>query len=170
MERVECAADSGATLPHLDEVEARCWQHFLESTSSFCETLNRELMDAHSLTLYDVQILDLLAKSEEGSARMGDVADVLMLQPSRVTDQIRRLEAHGLVLRRASKRDRRGVIATVTREGRARLQPALVTYARLVRMYYLGQMTRQQMIALGEGSRRIAIGLKSRMASKIGPI
>ncbi|MHC9294962.1 MarR family winged helix-turn-helix transcriptional regulator [Mycobacterium sp. LTG2003] len=170
MDSVEFAVETGVTLPNLGEDEVRCWQHFLESSSLFFETLNRELMEVHNLTLFDLQLLDLLSKSEDGSARMGDVAEVLMLQPSRVTEQIRRLETHGLVVRRASRHDRRGVIATVTRKGRERLKPAAVTYARLVRKYYLGQMTRQQMIALGESSRRIAVGLKSHMTAKIGRI
>ncbi|MFN3008173.1 MarR family winged helix-turn-helix transcriptional regulator [Mycolicibacterium wolinskyi] len=157
-------------LSGLDEAEMQCWDQFFQSAWLFYETLNRELVGTHNLSLFDVQLLDLLAKSEGGSARMGDVAEALILQPSRVTEQIRRLESDGLVLRRASKRDRRGVVATVTQEGRARLKPALVTYSRVVRTFYLGQMSRQQMIALGESSRRVAVGLKSRMAAKIGRI
>lgn len=159
-----------ADLPGLDESEILCWDRFFRSAWLLYETLNRQLIEAHNFSLFDVQLLYLLDKSEDGSARMGDLAEALILQPSRVTEQIRRLESRGLVLRRASKTDRRGVIATVTKEGRARLKPAMATYVRVVRTYYLSRMSRQQMIALGESSRRIAAGLKSRMAVKIGRI
>lgn len=160
-------AVSPGPLPGLDEDENSCWQHFLESSSLFLDTLNRELVDVHRLTLSDVQLLELLAKSDDGSARMGDLAQALMLQPSRINEQVGRLESDGLVVRESSKRDRRGVVARVTSEGRGRLKRALVTYARLVRAHYLNQLSRAQMTALGESSRRVAAGMKTRMTAGI---
>ena len=91
-------------------------------------TLNRSLVDAHHLTLNDVRLLDMLDKSATGSARMGDLADGLMSLPSRVTRQIRRLETQGLVRRGASPDDGRGVLATITEEGRSTVHEAMVTY------------------------------------------
>ena len=49
---------------------------------------------------------------------MGDLAEVLALLPSRVTRQIRRLEANGLVQRTTSPEDGRGVLAGITEVGR----------------------------------------------------
>lgn len=121
--------------------------------------LNRKLLEAHKLTLFDVLLLKILAGSGSGSARVGDLAQALMLTPSRVSQQIRRLEAQGLVQRSASNRDRRGVIAIITHDGMARLRPALVTYGRVVRTHYLGPLSRPQMAALGDCSRRINTGM-----------
>lgn len=121
--------------------------------------LNRKLLDAHKLTLFDVLLLEILAGSGSGSARVGDLAQALMLTPSRVSQQIRRLEAQGLVQRSASNRDRRGVVAIITHDGRARLRPALVTYGRLVRAHYLDPLSRPQMAALGDCARRINTGI-----------
>ena len=149
----------------LDELEGYCWSHFFESAWLFYGTLNRQLLDEHRLTLFDVQLLDLLAKSDAGSVRMGAVAETLMLPPSRVTAQVRRLEVDGLVQRHASPDDRRGVMACLTQEGRKRLGSALRTYARLVRVHYLGQLTRRQMIALGDTTRRIGSALKSGLSA-----
>jgi len=143
----------------LDDTEQRSWQHFLDTAMRLYILLNRKLMDLHKLTLFDVLLLEMLADSDSGSARMGDLAHALMLTPSRVSQQIRRLESHGLVQRSTSNRDRRGVIATITHDGLARFRPALVTYAQVVRTHYLDQLTRPQMAALGDSSRRINSGM-----------
>ena len=79
-----------------------------------------------NLTLNDVRLLDILDKSTTGSARMGDLADELMSLPSRVTRQIRRLELQGLVRRGASPDDGRGVLATITDDGRAAVREAML--------------------------------------------
>jgi DNA-binding MarR family transcriptional regulator len=113
-------------------------------------------MDAHGFTLFDVLLLDLLAKSDSGSARMRDLADAFVLAPSRVTQQIRRLQSQGLVSRSPDPDDRRGVIASITNQGRSRLGPAIKTYAQGIRTHYLNQMSRQQMIALGDSCHRIS--------------
>jgi len=146
-------------LPGLDEIERSCWQMFLESSTRLLETLNRRLMTAHRLTMFDFLVLDVLAKSRGGSARMGDLAQTLVVGPSRVTQQVQRLEADGLVRRSRSADDGRVVIASITRIGLMRAKPAAHTYGRQIRKHYLDQMSRNQMIAMGDCCRRISIPL-----------
>jgi DNA-binding MarR family transcriptional regulator len=120
-------------------------------------TLTDSLMDAHGLTLFDVLLLDLLAKSDSGSVRMRDVSDAFVMAPSRVTQQIRRLQTQGLVSRSPDPGDRRGVLASITNQGRSRLGPAIDTYAQGIRTHYVNQMSRQQMIALGDSCQRVSV-------------
>jgi DNA-binding MarR family transcriptional regulator len=145
--------------PALDDTEQRSWQHFLDAATRLYVLLNRRLVAAHKLTLFDVLLLEMLNESKSGSARMGDLAHALMLRPSRVSQQIRRLELQGLVRRSASNDDRRGVVASITHDGLARIKPALATYAHVVRTHYLNHLSRSQMAALGDGSRRISTAL-----------
>ena len=112
------AGRTASEMPGLDIAEQRSWQHFLDAALRLYGTLNRELMDDHKLTLVDVRLLEILDHSSSGSARMGDLAEQLMALPSRVTRQIRRLETAGLVRRGTSPEDGRGVVATITQEGR----------------------------------------------------
>ena len=156
---------SEGSLPGLDDTERRCWEAFLESSALLLETLDRQLAKEHQLRLFDFLVLDFLAKSRGGSARMGDLAEALAVGPSRVTQQMRRLEEQGLVRRNRSTNDKRGVIASVTPEGRARHRPAVKTYGVHIREYYLDQMTRPQMIAMGESCRRISHPLKKSNSS-----
>jgi DNA-binding MarR family transcriptional regulator len=144
----------------LDLAEMRSWLNFLEAALRMSATLNRVLVESHKLTLVDVRLLDMLNKSPAGAARMGDLADGLMSLPSRVTRQIRRLEGQGLVRREASPDDGRGVVATITDEGRMAVNRAMVTYSLCVKTHFLGQLSRPQVAALGENCRRINAGLK----------
>lgn len=157
LEKVEEAAPAPPRnhLPGLNDAEQGCWQAFLGSSALLLEALDRHLAQAYQLRLFDFLVLGMLSRSNAGSARMGDLADALSVGPSRMTQLIHRLEAQGLVRRTRSMKDKRGVVATITREGRVRLQPATKTYAKHVHNNYLDQMSRQQMIAMGDSCRRI---------------
>lgn len=155
------AGRTASEMPGLDIAEQRSWQNFLDSALRLYATLNRGLADAHQLNLVDVRLSDLLDKSERGSARMGDLAEALMSLPSRVTRQIRRLESQGLVRRAASPDDGRGVVATITDDGRTAVKEAMVTYGEGVRTYFLGHLSRPQIAAMGENCRRISTALQT---------
>jgi DNA-binding MarR family transcriptional regulator len=154
------AGRTASEMPGLDIAELRSWQNFLEAAMRLSATLNRGLVETHKLTLLDVRLLDMLDKSATGSARMGDLAEGLMSLPSRITRQIRRLEVQGFVRREASPDDGRGVLATITDDGRAAVTEAMVTYGHCVRTHFLGQLTRPQVAAICENCRRINAGLQ----------
>ncbi len=157
--------------PGLDIAEQRAWQNFLDSALRLYATMNRALVDEHHLTLNDVRLLDLLARSSNGASRMGDLAEALMSLPSRVTRQIHRLEKQGLVVRGASPDDGRGVLASITPEGRKALGAAMQTYGDAVRTHFLDRLSRPQVSAMSENCRRISVALKSGASSaKIGRV
>jgi DNA-binding MarR family transcriptional regulator len=155
------AGRTASDMPGLDIAEQRAWQNFLDAGLRLYATLNRGLTDAHRLTLVDVRLLDMLARSPDGAARMGDLAEGLMSLPSRVTRQIRRLETQGLVRRTASPEDGRGVLATITADGRDLVEQAMITYSDGVRDHFLGALSRPQMTAMGDNCRRISTALKA---------
>lgn len=144
-------------LPVLDAAESACVHQFVDASDRLIAALNDSLIHAHGLTLFEVLVLDRLASSESGSARMRDLAKAFALAPSRVTSLIDHLEAQALAGRRPHPGDRRAVLAHITAEGRARFASAVVTYARGIRAHYLGQLSRQQVIALGDVCRRTGL-------------
>ena len=154
------AGRTASEMPGLDIAEQKSWQNYLDSTVRLFATLNRQLTDEHQLSLFDVRLLDELDNSPAGRARMGDLAEALASLPSRLTRQVRRLEGQGLVQREASLHDRRGVVATITDDGRAAARQARTTYAQAVRSYFLAPLSRSQILAMGENCRRISAALK----------
>lgn len=149
------------SLPGIDDAGKRCWHQFLESSEALFPAMNDRLVDAQQLTLTDVLLLDQVAKSPGGSVSMSVLAEMFALTPSRVTQQVTRLESLGLVRRGPGQGDRRRVVATITAPGGARLGPARVAYAGEIRRRYLDSMSHQQAIALGDACRRISVALKS---------
>ena len=154
------AGRTASDMPGLDIAELRSWHNFLEATLRLSAALNASLMNHHDLTLIDVRLLDILNSSPTGSARMGDLAEALLSSASRATRLIGRLERRGLVRRGTAPADGRGVLATITDEGRRAARAAMITYGGGVRTHYLNQLSRTQMIATGDSCRRINAALQ----------
>jgi DNA-binding MarR family transcriptional regulator len=154
------AGRTASDTPGLDIAELRSWQNFLEATLRLSAALNGSLVDRDHLTLIDVRLLNMLNTSPTGSARMGDLAEALLSSPSRITRVIGRLERRGLVRREASPDDGRGVLATITDDGRTAVAQAMITYGQGVRTHFLDQLSRSQMVATGENCRRISAALQ----------
>lgn len=147
-------------LPGLDDLEVRCCRQFVISSRRLLARVNSTLVATQHLSLPEVLVLYVLATCD-GSARMSVLARSLTLTPSRVTQQISRLESRGLVRRTSSPGDMRGVLAEITSQGRVRAKPAVETYAQAIRTQYLDRLSRRQMIALGDTCRRISAPLKN---------
>ena len=158
-------ARNDTAMPGLDVAEIGAWSNFLDAALRIYGSLNRTLSEEHKLTLVDVRLLDILDKSETGSTRMGDLAEQLLSLPSRVTRQIRRLEDAGLVRREASPEDGRGVLASITDQGRDVVAAAMVTYSEAVRQRFLAPLTRPQIASMGENCRRLSVAAKASGAS-----
>jgi DNA-binding MarR family transcriptional regulator len=141
--------------------EWRSWQHFGDSATLLYREINAALTAQHDLTVPDVQILHRLNTDPPDYVRMGALAELLVVVPSRVTWLMGRLEDRGLVRRVHSREDRRIVVVGITRKGQDHLRPALQTYSLIVQRHYLAPLTRDQMTALGESTRRVGDGLKA---------
>lgn len=157
-------------LPGVDDAGKRCWHQFISSSATLFPVLNDRLVEAIQLALIDILLLDLIAKSPGGSAPMSVLGKAYALQPSRLTQQITRLESEGLVRRGPGQGDRRRVVVTITLHGRVRLGPALTFYAKAIRRHYLDPMSRQQAIALGDACRRISVPVKAGAARSVRQI
>lgn len=151
---------TGRDTPGLDLAEHKSWQNYVATVLRMTTVLNRQLLDAHQLSLADVQLLEVLDNSAAGSVQMGDLSAALALLPSRLTRQIKRLEDRGLVLRAVSPHDRRCVVATITAMGRTLVGQAMITYANGVRTHFLGPLTRPQVAAMATACRQIGDALK----------
>ncbi len=152
---------AASAIPGLDVSEQRAWENFLEAGLRIYGSLNRTLSDGYKLSLVDVRLLEILNKSETGSARMGDLAGQLLSLPSRVTRQIRRLEEAGLVRREASPDDGRGVLASITDRGRKVVLEAMAAYSDAIQQRFLQPLTRSQVQSIGDNCRRLSDALKT---------
>ena len=76
------------------------------------------ILKPHGLTFARYEALVLLVFSSRGSLPLGKMGERLQVHPTSITSIIRRLEAAGLVVRRAHPDDGRAVLAEITDAGR----------------------------------------------------
>lgn len=134
----------------LNAEEMRAWRAFINGSQRLLEVLNRELSDAHGLSLADYRILVILSEAPSQSVRMSELAEGIVASRSRLTHQIRRLEAAGIVTRQECPDDRRGVLATLTPQGQCRLQEAAPTHLAGVREHLIDQLGAAELRTIAE--------------------
>lgn len=82
------------------------------------------ILKPHGLSFARYEALVLLTFSSRGSMPLGKMGERLQVHPTSVTSIVRRLEAAGLVERKAHPEDGRAVLAEITDEGRALVEVA----------------------------------------------
>jgi len=123
--------------PSPDDPRLRAWVAFLQAYAVLTRRLEAELQAERGLSLADYDALVQLAIADERRLRMGELADRVVLSRSGVTRLVDRLEADGLVVRRACPTDARGSWAELTAAGLDRLRGAAPVHLRGVEAHFL---------------------------------
>lgn len=121
----------------LSDEEQLLWRRLLRAESQIHDLLDRDLREAHKLTLGGYAVLVHLADAGPDGLRMSDLADLLVISRSGLTRRVSALVRTGLVARRSCPIDRRGTFAALTPAGRAMLAEAAPTHVEGVRRYLI---------------------------------
>jgi DNA-binding MarR family transcriptional regulator len=127
--------------------QQRIWRGYLTMASRLQTVMHQQLQHDCDLSLPDYDVLVVL--SERGALRMGELAEALAWEQSRLSHQLRRMRGRGLVLRRGAEDDRRGATVQLTDNGRAALKSAAPGHAELVRSVVFDGMSATQLRAFG---------------------
>ena len=117
----------------LDSEQQQHWRRFLIGSWALLNALERDLEEGAQLSMSEYEVLVRLSEAEDRSLRMSQLADQVVASRSRLTHTVRRMEEAGLVLRRSSTGDRRGVDCVLTDDGFARLVSAAPHHVASVR-------------------------------------
>ncbi len=139
----------------LDPDEQRAWRSYLRAVRLLDEELRRGL-EEHGLSHSEYEILVRLSERPGHALRMSELAAGVVSSRSRLTHTVTRLERAGLVQRRPSTGDGRGVECWLTPEGFAALESAAHTHVEQVRTHLLDPLTREQFLALGAALEQVA--------------
>lgn len=131
------------------------WRLFLEAHAHLIEVLGQELEDEQQLPLTWYDVLVQLAEAPDGSLRMQDLAEAVLLSRSGLTRLVDRMQRAGLVERRACDTDRRGTFAVMTTTGRAALERCAPTHSRGVREHFADLLDEEELTTLARVLRRI---------------
>jgi DNA-binding MarR family transcriptional regulator len=117
----------------LDADEQRAWRAWLDAHAGLSARLNRALQAGSGLSLSDYDVLVHLTDVPEGRLRAFELGDGLAWEKSRVSRQVARMAARGLVARQASPEDGRGAYVSITPAGRQAIEEAAPAHVELVR-------------------------------------
>ncbi|MEU6795671.1 MarR family transcriptional regulator [Nonomuraea wenchangensis] len=131
----------------LSSAEQHAWRTHLALHKLLMHRLDRELQE-HSLSLNDYEILVNLSESQGRRMRMSDLADATIQSRSRLSHQISRMEAKGLVKREDCRDDRRGTFAVLTDEGWETIQRVAPFHVASVREHFVDRLTDEQLEAI----------------------
>lgn len=129
-----------ATTSRLTGEELAAWGGFLRAHSRLVRELDEELRADHDLPLSSYDVLVQLSSAPDGSLRMSELADAVLLSRSGLTRLVDRLAREGLIERRKCPEDARGAYAALTERGRERLAEARPTHLAGVRRLFLGRL------------------------------
>jgi DNA-binding MarR family transcriptional regulator len=125
----------------LTDDEQALWRTYLTMSRRLQTELNRQLQGSGlSLADYDV----LVALSEQPGCRVSALGEHLGWEQSRVSHQITRMRARGLVTRSDTAEDRRAAAVELTATGADALEAAAPGHAELVRRAVFGAMSPTQ--------------------------
>ena len=130
----------------LGEEEQLAWRGWLELHTQLSARLNRDLQATSGLSLADYEILVALTDTDvpDRSLRMFELGERLQWEKSRVSKQVSRMEARGLLVRRNCADDRRGAFVELTEAGLAAIASAAPGHVELVRELFFEGLDEQQ--------------------------
>lgn len=132
----------------LDDLEMRAWRGLLAATALLLNRLDAELQESQQLSVADYGVLATLSEAPSGQLRMSELADRMALSPSGLTRRVDSLVRAGLVERVQCPDDRRGMFASLTDTGRARVRRAAPHHVDQVRRHCIDRLDRDQLAAL----------------------
>ena len=117
--------------------------------------LQRDLLVRCELSLAEYDVLVQLTDAGESRLRLFELGEALQWEKSRVSKQVARMTARGLVAREECPEDKRGAFVVLTDAGRAAIENAAPDHVALVRRLVFDALDASQVEAWTQVSERV---------------
>ena len=134
--------------------ERQAWSALTGMLIKLPTALDAAMAKESGLTFFEYMVLAMLSEEDDGTLRMSILAERTNGSLSRLSHVVRRLEQQGLVERVGAPEDRRATNATLTSEGRSRVEAAAPGHVRFVREVVIDGHTLEELhtfARFGEG-------------------
>lgn len=125
----------------LTDAEEQLWRRWLTLNRLVPAALHHDLQADSGLSLADFEVLVQLTDTAEGRLRVGDLAQLMQWERSRVSHQVTRMERRGLVTRVDCTQDGRVAYVAITPQGREAIEKAAPSHLRTVRRLVFDVLT-----------------------------
>lgn len=129
----------------LNDEEMAAWRSLLRAHARLMVVLDKELQEAHDLSLGDYEVLVHLSECPEGGRRMSELAERLALSRSGMTRRLDGVMSRGLVERKPCPEDGRATLAVITAKGTKVLREAAPCHVAGVRRHMIDLLTSTQL-------------------------
>ncbi|MGS2809342.1 MarR family winged helix-turn-helix transcriptional regulator [Nocardia sp. MW-W600-9] len=134
--------------------EQQTWQAYIRMRQRLDAAITAGLAE-HGLSMADYELMVPLSATPNGCMRAKELAGEVCWDKSRLSKQLARMAARGLVDRRPAEDDARGIVVSLTEEGRAVLGRAAPEHVELVRDVFVDRLTERESNALRSLSAKV---------------
>ncbi|GAB2739268.1 MarR family transcriptional regulator [Salinifilum aidingensis] len=139
----------------LDPREQHAWRRYLDMNARLTARLHRQLQADAGLSLSDFDVLVQLTDQNDPRMRIGELAEVLQWEKSRLSHHLARMQRRGLVVREECADDARGAYIALTDAGRAAIEQAAPAHVETVRSLVFDHLTAEEVDTLGTIADRV---------------
>ncbi|MEV6929863.1 MarR family winged helix-turn-helix transcriptional regulator [Dactylosporangium sp. NPDC051485] len=134
----------------LDEREQRAWRGYVALNAEVQRRLARQLQRETGLTAAEYAVLVSLSEAPGGRLRVFQLRQAADWEKTRLTHQITRMTARGLVAREPCPDDPRGAFVVLTEAGREAIEAAAPRHVAHVRHWFFDALRPEHVEALIE--------------------
>ena len=133
----------------LSAEQQAAWRTWLTAQMLLAEAFERDLKANSELSMAEYEVLVQLSEAPDRRLRMSELASRTLASRSRLSHQIARMEADGLVARQECKTDKRGWWAVLTDHGFDVLAGAAPLHVESVRRHLVDVLDDEEFATLG---------------------
>ena len=144
-----------SVVSEIDEAEWELWRGFLTMHRDLMRELDGRLQHDAGISQADYSVMLRLFDAPDRRLRPGVLGESLGWEKSRVSHQLTRMAARGLVERVECDTDGRGSLVVLTRAGRRTLLHSMRDHAAAIRSLFLDALDPEEKQVLARASARV---------------
>lgn len=145
----------------LEPEQWELWHAWMQAHRLLMRELDRDLQRECGISKAEFSVLVTLHQATGGQVRVGELAELLDWEKSRVAHQLTRMENRELVIRTDHETNGRRAAIGLTAKGRSAAENAISVHADNIRRYFFEALTPDQATAIHDWSRRTADRIQS---------
>lgn len=150
-----------STVSELPPADWELWRAVRSMNEQLSRELDRQLQRDAGISQSDYGILIALFEAPERRLRTGELGELLSWEKSRVSHQVARMEARGLVERLVCDSDGRGTWVSLTTDGKRAFLGAVREHAGAIRDLFLDELTSDEKAVMLAATSRVLAKLNA---------
>src|SRR3954453_14978677 len=138
----------------LEPEQWELWHTWMQAHRLLSRELDRDLQREYGISKAEFSVLVTLHRAPGGQMRVGELAESLAWEKSRVAHQLTRMENRELVIRTDHETNGRRAAIGLTAKGRSAAKNAILGHAENIRRYFFDTLTPDQATVIRTWSRR----------------